>query len=278
MKKKIAVLLTLALTLTSIFALTGCGNKDSDDKVIKVGATPAPHAEVLEIIKDNLEEEGYTLEIVEYNDYILPNKAVTEGELDANYFQHISYLNNYNEENGTDLVSAGVIHYEPFALYAGKTSSIADLKSGAQIAVPNDGTNEGRALKLLEAQGLIKLNKDAGFLATKVDIVENPLNLEIVEMEAAQLPRVLADVDMAVINGNYAVAAKLKPGKDSLYMEPINKKAKPYVNIIAVQEKDKDNPVYKKVVKAYQTEETKKAIQKTYKGAQKAAWDIYGTK
>lgn len=267
MKKKIAVLLTLAMTLTSIFALTGCGSKDSDDKVIKVGATPAPHAEVLEIIKDNLEEEGYTLEIVEYNDYILPNKAVTEGELDANYFQHISYLNNYNEENGTDLVSAGVIHYEPFALYGGKTSSIADLKSGAQIAVPNDGTNEGRALKLLEAQGLIKLNKDAGFLATKVDIVENPLNLEIVEMEAAQLPRVLADVDMAVINGNYAIDGGLKLA-DAIAIEAGDSEAaQAYANIVAVANGNENSDKIKALVAALQSDEVKEFMEKTYGGA-----------
>lgn len=267
MKKKIAVLLVLVLAFTSMLALTGCGSDNADDKVIRVGATPAPHAEILEVIKDNLAEEGYTLEIVEYNDYILPNKGVTEGELDANYFQHISYLNNYNEENGTDLVSAGVIHYEPFALYAGKTATIDALQNGAQIAVPNDGTNEGRALKLLEAEGLIKLDPNAGFLATKLDITENPLNLEIIEMEAAQLPRVLSDVDMAVINGNYAIDGGLKLA-DAIAIEAGDSEAaQTYANIIAVANGNENSDKIKALVAALQTDEVKQFIEETYGGA-----------
>ena len=235
--------------------------------MIKVGATPAPHAEVLEVIKDNLEEEGYTLEIVEYNDYILPNKAVSEGELDANYFQHISYLNNYNEENGTDLVSAGSIHYEPFALYAGTTSSIDDLADGAQIAVPNDGTNEGRALKLLEAQGLITLDPEAGFLATKLDIVENPHNLDIVEMEAAQLPRVLETVDMAVINGNYAIDAGLNLS-DAIAIEADDSEAaEAYANVVAVANGNEDSEKIQALVNALKSDEVKQFMEETYGGA-----------
>lgn len=268
MKKKIVSLLVFVLVLTSVFALTGCGgDKSSEDKVIRVGATPAPHAEVLEVVKDKLAEQGYTLEIVEYNDYILPNKAVSEGDLDANYFQHISYLNNFNEENGTDLVSAGTIHYEPFALYAGKTASIDGLKNGAQIAVPNDGTNEGRALKLLEAQGLIKLDKAAGFLATKLDIVENPLNLEIIEMEAAQLPRVLSTVDMAVINGNYAIGGGLKLA-DALAKEAGDSEAaEAYANVIAVKKGNENSDKIKALVAALQSDEVKKFMEDTYEGA-----------
>lgn len=268
MKKKIASLLVLVLALGTVFVFTGCGSKGGDDaNVIKVGATPAPHAEVLEIIKDDLEKEGYTLEIVEYNDYILPNKGVTEGELDANYFQHISYLNNYNEENGTDLVSAGTIHYEPFALYAGKTAKIEDLKEGAQVAVPNDGTNEGRALKLLEAQGLIKLNKEAGFLATKVDIIDNPLKLDIVEMEAAQLPRVLETVDMAVINGNYAIDGGLKLADAIAKEAGDSEAAQAYANIIAVAKGNEDSAKIKALVKALQSDEVKDFMNKQYEGA-----------
>ncbi len=267
MKKKVAVLLTLVLVITSAFALTGCGGGEANDAVIKVGATPAPHAEVLEIIKDNLADEGYTLEIVEYNDYVLPNRGVSEGDLDANYFQHVSYLNNYNEENGTDIANAGSIHYEPFAVYAGKTAKIADLKEGAKVAVPNDGTNEGRALKLLEAQGLIKLNPEAGFLATKVDIVENKLNLDIVEMEAAQLPRVLADVDIAVINGNYAIDGGLKLA-DALAIEAGDSEAaQTYANIIAVAAGHENDAKIKALVAALQTQEVKDFIEKTYEGA-----------
>ena len=255
MKKKIVSALILALALTSAVALTGCGSKESDEKVIKVGATPAPHAEVLEVVKDKLAEEGYTLEIVEYNDYILPNRAVSEGEIDANYFQHISYLNNYNEENETDLVSAGSIHYEPFALYPGK------------IAVPNDGTNEGRALKLLEAEGLIELDPDAGFLATKLDIVKNPKNLEIVEMEAAQLPRVLTDVDMAVINGNYAIDAGLNLS-DAIAVEADDSEAaEAYANVVAVKKGNENSDKIKALVAALQSEEVRKFMEETYGGA-----------
>ena len=272
MKKKIVFSAVLALTIAATFALTGCGGgeddaKSGDDKVIKVGATPAPHAEVLEVIKDNLEEEGYTLEIVEYNDYILPNKGVTAGDLDANYFQHISYLNNYNEENETDLVSAGSIHYEPFALYPGKTASIDSLADGAKIAVPNDGTNEGRALKLLEAEGLIELDPDAGFLATRVNIKSNPKNLEIVEMEAAQLPRVLTDVDMAVINGNYAIDAGLNLS-DAIAVEADDSEAaEAYANVVAVKKGNENSDKIKALVAALQSEEVRKFMEETYGGA-----------
>ena len=272
MKKKIVFSAVLALTIAATFALTGCGGgeddaKSGDDKVIKVGATPAPHAEVLEVIKDNLEEEGYTLEIVEYNDYILPNKGVTAGDLDANYFQHISYLNNYNEETGTDLVSAGNVHYEPFALYAGKAKSLDDLKEGSEIAVPNDGTNEGRALKLLEAEGLIKLDQEAGFLATKLDIIENPKGIEIVEMEAAQLPRVLETVDMAVINGNYAIDAGLNLS-DALAIEADDSEAaEAYANVVAVAKGNEGSDKIKALMNALCSDEVKEFMEKTYGGA-----------
>lgn len=263
MKKVLAVLLTLVL----VFGLCACGGGEDDANVIKVGATPAPHAEVLELIKDDLEKEGYTLEIVEYNDYVLPNRGVTEGDLDANYFQHVSYLNDYNTENGTDIVNAGAIHYEPFAVYGGKTSSLKDLPDGAKIAVPNDGTNEGRALKLLEAQGLIKLNKDAGFLATKLDIAENPKNLDIVEMEAAQLPRVLDSVDVAVINGNYAIGAGLKLA-DALAIEAGDSEAgQLYANIIACANGEEDSDKIKALVKALQSDEVKNFMKDKYEGA-----------
>ncbi len=268
MKKTITKVLVLALALTTVFAFTACGNSgDGDDSVIKVGATPAPHKEVLELIVDDLEKEGYTLEITEYQDYILPNRAVSEGELDANYFQHISYLNNYNDENDTELVSAGSIHYEPFALYGGKSTSLADLPNGAQIAVPNDGTNEGRALKLLEAEGLIKLDADAGFLATKIDIVDNPKNLEIIEMEAAQLPRTLTSVDMAVINGNYAIQGGLKLA-DALAIEAGDSEAaKAYANVIAVNEGNEESPKIQALVKALQSDEVKQFMKDKYEGA-----------
>ena len=273
MKKKLILTTALSLVLAASLALTGCGGDngekeaDGENTVIKVGATPAPHAEVLEVNKDDLAEEGYTLEIVEYNDYILPNRGVTEGELDANYYQHISYLENYNEENGTDLVSAGEIHYEPFALYAGKTASLDELAEGAQIAVPNDGTNEGRALKLLEAEGLITLDPEAGFLATKIDIVDNPKGIEIVEMEAAQLPRVLSTMDMAVINGNYAIDAGLSLD-DAIAVEANDSEAaKTYANVVVVANGNENSEKIQALVNALKSDKVKQFMEETYGGA-----------
>ena len=191
MKKKVLAL-TLALVLA--LGLTACGG---GDKTVKVGATPAPHAEILEIAKDLMAKDGYTLEIVEYNDYIQPNNSVEDGSLLANYFQHITYMNDFNQSSGTHLVNAAGIHYEPFGLYAGKTASLSELADGAQIAVPNDATNEGRALLLLEAQGLITLKEEAGLECTPNDIAENPKNLKFSEMEAAMLPQTVEELSLA---------------------------------------------------------------------------------
>jgi D-methionine transport system substrate-binding protein len=253
--------------VTSVIGLTGCSSSEKGENVIVVGATPSPHAEILEIVKDNLAEEGYTLEIKEYNDYILPNKGVTEGDLDANFYQHINYLNNYNQENGTDLVNAGVVHYEPLALYGGKTTSIEALANGAQIAVPNDSTNEGRALKLLESLGLIQLDSKAGVLATKLDIVSNPLNLEIVEMEAAQVPRVLETVDMAVINGNYAIESGLKINNAVAIESGDSEAAQIYANILVVAKGNENSEKTKALLAALQSQEVKDFINEKYSGA-----------
>ena len=226
MKKTIAAILAGALCLT---ALTACGGSKTDssaadssaaagdDKTITVGATPTPHAEILNAAKDALKAEGYTLNVVEFTDYVQPNTALVDGDLDANYFQHTPYLNNFNKENGTDLAAAFDMHYEPFGIYAGKTASIEELKDGASIAIPNDGSNETRALLLLQDAGLIKLKDgiDPTSDATKLDITENPKNLDIQEIAAEQLPRSLADVDLAVINGNYALQADLNAAEDS---------------------------------------------------------------
>ena len=271
MKKKLALLLCVTLLLTSLLTLSGCGASqdegDADDKTIKVGASPSTTAEILKVAQPLLEEEGYELEIVEYNDYILPNTAVEEGDLDANYFQHITYLNDFNENNGTHLVSVAGIHYEPFGIYAGKTSSLDGLQEGAQVAVPNDPTNEARALLLLEAQGLIKLKEGVGILATALDIEENPLNLELKEMEAAQIPRVLPDVDIAVINGNYAIASGLKVA-DALAVEADDSAAaEAYVNVIAVKEGNENLDKIKALTAAVQSEEVKQFIDETYGGA-----------
>ena len=263
MKKFIA--LVLALSLVGCIA-AGCSKKD--DKTIRVGASVAPHAEILEVAKELLAEEGYTLEITEFNDYVLPNTSVEDEELDANYFQHRKYLADFNEENGTHLVEVVPVHYEPFGLYAGKTAAVADLAEGATIAVPNDGTNEARALMLLEAQGLIKLNEEAGFTATKLDIVENPLNLDIQELDAAQLVRALEDVDMAVINGNYAIQGGLNAGKDALAVEDKDSEAiQTYANVLVVKEGNEKDEGILALAKALQSEEVKAFIEENYEGA-----------
>ena len=263
MKKKI---FALALALVLCLSLAACGSSGSK-KTIKVGATPAPHADILEVAKDLMAEKGYTLEIVEYNDYVQPNNSVEDGSLDANYFQHITYMNNFNEENGTHLVSVAAIHYEPFGIYAGKTASLDALPDGAQIAVPNDGTNEARALLLLEQEGLITLKQGVGLSATKSDIDSNPHNYEIVELEAQLLTTTLQDVDVAVINGNYAIGAGLKVA-DALAIESADGvAAEAYGNIISVKEGNENNEAVKALVKALQSDEVRDFINKTYGGA-----------
>ena len=262
MKKFIAIVLVLTLALS----LAACGGK-AGDKAIKVGATPAPHAEILEVVKESLAKDGWTLEIVEFDDYVLPNTALSEGQLDANYFQHITYMNNFNEEYGIKMVSAAGIHYEPFGLYAGKTASIAALAEGAKIAVPNDPSNEARALLLLEQEGLIKLKEGAGILATKADIVENKLNLEIYEANAELLTSILQDVDMAVINGNYAIDAGMKIA-DALAVEAADgTAAEAYVNVITVMDGKQNDPKTQALVKALTSAEAKAFMEKTYSGA-----------
>ena len=234
---------------------------------IVVGASPAPHAEILKAANDVLKEKGYELEIKEYVDYIQPNLALESGDLDANYFQHLPYLESFNKENGTNLVSAGAIHYEPFGVYAGKATSLDELQDGATIAVPNDTTNEARALLLLEAQGLIKLKEDAGLTATKNDIVENPKNLQLYEVEAAQLPRVIGDVDVAVINGNYAIEAGYKVS-DALAVEASDSlAATTYGNVVAVRAGEENDPAIQALIEALTSDEVKAFIESTYDGA-----------
>ena len=262
MKKFAAVILALVLTLTLSAAAM------ADDNTITVGASVTPHAEILEVVKPILAEQGYNLEIVEYMDYILPNTATESGEIDANYFQHELYLSDFNAENGTHLVSVLGVHYEPFGIYAGKSDSIENIADGATIAVPNDGTNEGRALMLLEELGLITLSDEATVTATKLDIVENPHNLDIVEMEAAQLPRVLGEVDYAVINGNYAIQGGLKIA-DALAVENSESESikNYYVNVLVVKEGNENNEAIQALVAALQTQEVADFINSTYDGA-----------
>ena len=286
-KKTIATVALAVLTLGA-FSLTGCssnaaGDTASDteateadttteaagdeDKVIKVGASVTPHAEILEHVKQTLADEGYTLEIVEYNDYVLPNTALEDGDLDANFFQHQPYLDNFNEENNTHLVSVAAVHFEPFAIYAGKTDSLDDLQDGATVAVPNDTTNEARALLLLEAQGLIKLKDGAGLDATVLDIEENPKNLQIQEIEAAQLVRSLPDVDIACINGNYAKEGGLDVA-DAIAVEASDSlAADTYANVIAVKEGNENTDKTKALVNAVLSDDVRQFIEDTYGNA-----------
>ena len=263
MKKKI---FALALALVLCLSLAACGSSGSK-KTIKVGATPAPHADILEVAKDLMAEKGYTLEIVEYNDYVQPNNSVEDGSLDANYFQHITYMNNFNEENGTHLVSVAAIHYEPFGTYAGKTASLDALADGAQIAVPNDGTNEARALLLLEQEGLITLKQGVGLSATKSDIASNPHNYEIVELEAQLLTTTLQDVDVAVINGNYAIDAGLKVSEALAVEAADGAAAEAYANVITVKAGNENNDAVKALVEVLKSDKIKTYIEETYDGA-----------
>ena len=234
---------------------------------IVVGASPAPHAEILKAANDVLKEKGYELEIKEYVDYIQPNLALESGDLDANYFQHAPYIESFHKDKPTNLVSAGAIHYEPFGVYAGKTTSLDELQDGATIAVPNDTTNEARALLLLEAQGLIKLKEDAGLTATKNDIVENPKNLQLYEVEAAQLPRVIGDVDVAVIIGFYAIEAGYKVS-DALAVEASDSlAATTYGNVVAVRAGEENDPAIQALIEALTSDEVKAFIESTYDGA-----------
>lgn len=274
-KKAVAV---VAATGLATFALAGCSGSNagsaassaatsSDDNVIRVGASPTPHAEILGAIADDLAEQGYTLDIVEYNDYVLPNTALQDGEIDANYFQHITYLNDFNEENGTDLVSVAEVHFEPFGIYSEKITNLDELADGAIVAVPNDTTNEARALLLLEQEGLIKLNPEAGLSATVVDIVENPKNLQIQEVEAAQLPRVLPDVEIACINGNYALEAGLNVADAIAVESDSSQAAQAYVNVLAVKAGNEDDAKTKALVDALLSPTVQQFVAENYNGA-----------
>ncbi|GAB6169391.1 MetQ/NlpA family ABC transporter substrate-binding protein [Clostridium carnis] len=266
MKRKSILVTVLAGVLA--LGLVGCGAKKSegDNKTIKIGVTPVPHKEIVEHIKPELEKEGYKLEIVEFTDYVTPNTALADGEIDANYFQHISYLNETNESKKLNLAYTAEVHLEPIAIYSKKTKELKELKDGAKIAIPNDPSNEARALRLLEKQGLIKLK--AGELITPKDITENAKNLKFEELEAAQLPRVLEEVDAAVINGNYAIEAGLNPSKDSLAIEDKDAEAaKVYRNILAVKKGNEDSDKIKALTKALTSENVKKFINEKYNGA-----------
>ena len=246
----------------------GDATANGETITLTVGATPNPHAEILAQVKDDLAAEGIDLVVKEYSDYVVPNTAVEEGDLDANYFQHTPYMEKFNEENGTHLVSVGKIHYEPMGIYPGLTKTLEELPDGATIAVPNDATNEARALQLLAAQGLIELKEDAGLNATPNDITSNPKNLQFKELEAAMLPQTASEVDLSVINSNFAMEGGMNPATDSLASEDADSEAaQTFANIIAVKEGHENDPAIQALVKALQSDKVKEYIEKTYSGA-----------
>lgn len=296
MKKK-RIVTGLLATVFTLSALTGCGNSadkadssssastnntaasteavssteptsNKDLTTIKIAASATPHAEILEYAKPILAEKGYDLDITVFNDYVQPNEVVESGDFDANYFQHVPYLDSFNEEKGTHLVDAGDIHYEPFGIYPGTKSDLADIADGDTIAVPNDTTNEARALLLLQDNGIITLKDGAGLEATVNDIVDNPNNIKIEELEAAQVSRVTGEVAYVVLNGNYALEAGFSVGKDALAYETTDSEAaKTYVNIIAVKEGNENNEGIKALVEVLKSDEVKQYINDTYDGA-----------
>ena len=270
MKKIVTI---LAAALFAVGALAGCGsdNASSDSSsasgektVLKVGATAVPHAEILEQIKPELAKENIDLQIVEFNDYVQPNLTLNDGELDANFFQHQPYLDEFVAEHSVKLTSAGGVHIEPMGIYSNKVKAVDDLADGATVAIPNDPTNGGRALLLLAKAGVITLQDNNDIKATVQSITANPKNIQIQEVEAAQLPRVLDDVDAAVINTNYAMQAGFVPEKDALLIED---STSPYVNIVAVREGDENKPAIQALMKALKSDTVKKFIEEKYKGA-----------
>jgi D-methionine transport system substrate-binding protein len=264
MIKKIGI---LVLSLVLIFIFAGCGSQgqtEAEEIVLKVGASPVPHEEILGVAKDILAKEGIKLEIVPFQDYVQPNLSLAQGDLDANYFQHIPYLESFSKEHNLDLTNVAGVHIEPMGIYSSKITDLKELKDGAKVAIPNDVTNGGRALLLLQKAGLIKLDEAAGIEATVRDITENNKNLQIEELEAAMLPRVLQDVDIAVINTNYALDAGLNPTSDALFIEDGDS---PYVNILVVRTGDETRPEIQKLAEALQSEEVKTFINEHYEGA-----------
>lgn len=260
MKKKISSLLLIGILALSLVACSK--DASTDTSKIKIGVSPEPHSKIVKLVQEDLKKEGIELEIVEFTDYIIPNKALDAGDIDLNFFQHKPFMDSFVEENGLDLTSLGGIHIEPMALYSEKFTDIKDIKG--TIGIPNDPVNGGRALILLENEGIIKLKEGAGLEATELDIVENPYNLEFKALEAANLPRVLGELDGAVINGNYALFSDLNPLKDGIIIED---KDSPYANIVAVRTSDKDDPNIKKVYEALTSNKVKDFILSTYDGA-----------
>ena len=278
MKKWIKLVLaatTLAVSTSSIVAPAAF----AEEKVkVKLGIMSGANEEVWEDIESRLEKEGIDLELVTFTEYTQPNAALADGSIDVNAFQHHIFLENYNKEHKTELVAIGNTFNSPLGIYSQKIKELSELKEGATIAIPNDPTNGGRALRLLQTAGLITVDEAKGYSPTVSDIKENKLNLKIKELEASQTARALPDVDASIINGNFAVEAGLIPTEDSIYIEPVDETSKPYVNLIAVRKEDEDNKVYNKIVEVYQTEETAKKLEEVFKGSYIPAWETFGKK
>lgn len=261
--KKSRIILATILALTTVLSFTGCQSAKKSNKLV-VGATILPHSEILNHIKPILKEKGIELEVKEFTDYALLNPALTDKQLDANFFQHVPYMDDYAAKKNVKLVSAAKVHIEPMGAYSKKIKSVKDLKDGAVIAIPNDATNENRALLLLQKQGLIELKDPKGLTQTPKDIVKNTKKLTFKELEAAQLPRTLEDVDLAIINTNFALEGKLDPSKDALFIE---EKDSPYANVLAVRPDNQDSEAIKELVKALNSEEVKKFLNEKYSGS-----------
>lgn len=267
MKKIYALAATALIGCALLFS--GCGSDQAaagGDKatLIKVGATPVPHAEILNHIKPMLKKEGIDLEVVEFNDYVQPNTALADKEIQANFFQHVPYLEKFNKEHKTDLVTVAKVHVEPMGVYSKKVKSLKDLPNGAKVAIPNDPTNAGRALLLLQKEGLISLKDGGNVTSTITDIVKNDKNLQFAELDAAQLPRSLDDVSAAVINTNYALQANLNPLKDAITIES---KDSPYANVLVIRKGEENNPAIKKLIAVLNSPDTKKFIETKYNGS-----------
>lgn len=263
--KKLFLVLAALFSMAIVAAGCGGGEKSADNSaVLKVGATAVPHAEILNKIKPSLEKDGVKMEIIEFSDYVKPNLSLNDKEIDANFFQHEPYLDSFVKDRGLALASAGKVHIEPMGVYSKKIKDIKAVPDEAKIAIPNDPSNGGRALALLERANLLKLKDGVGVNATANDIVDNPKNLQVIEIEAALLPRSMDDADLSVINSNFAMEANLNPVKDSLFTES---KESPYANIVAIRKGDENRPEIQKLMKALQSAEVKKFIEETYKGA-----------
>ena len=257
--------------LGAALLISGCGSSTNNDsssgskpEVLKVAANPVPHAEILEQVKPILAKEGVDLQIIEFTDYIQPNMALSSHEVDANFFANVPYQNNYNKDHGTNFVSFAPVHIEPLAIYSQKIKDLKDLPNGAKVAIPSDPTNSARALLLLQNAGLVTLKDPTGLTNTPFDVTSNPKNIQITELEAAQIPRSIQDLDAAVINANYALTAGLNPTKDGLFVE---KADSPYANLLSVNPGDENKPAIQKLAKALQSPEIKKFIEEHYNGA-----------